>query len=58
MDPLTIVLCVGGIAVGVAVICYVLLRTPKAPAKLPVSDIVIGDEVQDKEPTAEEETDK
>ena len=58
MDPLTVVLCVAGIAVGVAVICYVLLRTPKAPAQLPVSEIVIGDETEEKAPSAEVEDDK
>lgn len=40
----TIALCIGGIVIGVAVICYVLFRTPKAPANLPVSEIVLGDE--------------
>ena len=40
----TTVLCILGIAIGVAVICYVLFRTPKAPTKLPISDIVMGNE--------------
>ena len=58
MEPLTIFLCIAGIAVGVAVICYVLLRTPKAPASLPVSEIVLGDEEPDEEPTPKEEEDQ
>lgn len=54
MEPLTVILCIAGIALGVGVICYVLLRTPKAPAALPTSDIVLGDEVVDADaPTAE-----
>ena len=58
MDFPTTLLCIAGIAIGVAVICYVLLRTPKNPAKLPISDIVIGDEAEEKEtPATEEETD-
>ena len=40
----TVAFCIVGIVIGVAVICYVLFRTPKAPAKLPTSDIVLGDE--------------
>lgn len=55
----TIALCIAGIVIGVAVICYVLFRTPKAPANLPVSEIVLGDEEEAPVETVEaEEKDK
>lgn len=55
----TIALCIVGIVIGVAVICYVLFRTPKAPANLPVSEIVLGDEEEASAEAADtEETDK
>ena len=55
----TIALCIAGIVIGVAVICYVLFRTPKAPANLPVSEIVFGDEEEAPVETVEaEEKDK
>lgn len=55
----TIALCIVGIVIGVAVICYVLFRTPKAPANLPVSEIVLGDEEEAPAEAADtEETDK
>lgn len=49
----TIVFSIAAIAIGVGVICYVLLRTPKTAAKLPISEIVIGDD--DREESATEE---
>ena len=49
----TTVFCILGIAIGVAVICYVLFRKPTASSKLPMSEIVIGDEEEEAEKTAE-----
>ena len=55
MDGPTTLLCIAGIVIGVAVICYVLFRTPKAAAKLPMSEIMIGDEEEEAEKTADAE---
>lgn len=53
MDPITTALCIGGIVIGVGIICYVLLRTPKAPAHISSSEIIIGD-APVLEPTADD----
>ena len=58
MDGPTTLLCIAGIVIGVAVICYVLFRTPKAAAKLPMSEIMIGDEEAPSEKTADAEDEK
>ena len=45
-----IVFSILAIIVGVGVICYVLFRKPKAAAKLPVSEIVLGEDDIKEEP--------
>lgn len=54
MDPLTIVGCVAMIAAGVALIAYILLRTPKNAAPVGTkSEISLGEPL----PSEEEATD-
>ncbi len=49
----TVIFSIAAIAIGVGIICYVLLRKPKTAAKLPISEIVIGE--SDNEESAPEE---
>jgi hypothetical protein len=49
----TVIFSIAAIAIGVGIICYVLLRKPKTAAKLPISEIVIGE--SDNEESATEE---
>ena len=58
MGSPTTVFCILGIAIGVAVICYVLFRKPTASSKLPMSEIVIGEEEDPKETADTEGEDK
>jgi hypothetical protein len=56
MGPEIVFGCIACIAVGVGVIMYVLLRTPKKPASIgDVPSIDLGDEVP-KEPSEDEAT--
>ena len=54
MHPAVVAGCIAAIAVGVAIIMYTILRTPKAPASFgDRPSIDLGDEVPD-EPIEEE----
>lgn len=49
----TVIFSIAAIAIGVGIICYVLLRKPKTAAKLPISEIVMGDDDNGEEATEE-----
>ena len=56
MDPKLVFACIAIIAVGVAIIMYTLLRTPKTPAGIgSVPSIDLGEEPKAEEPDEAED---